>query len=302
MAIVYTEITRNKRRTFVLVFLFLVFIIGLAWVFSRVYDIAWLLPLAVLISTVQAFVSYWWSDKITLAISGAHQIEKKDSPELFRVVENLAITGGLPMPKVYIIDDSAPNAFATGRDPEHAAIAVTSGLLSKLEKPELEGVIAHEFSHVGNYDIRLMTVIVVLVGIVSLISDWFLRFTIWGGDDDDNDSGQVGAILAIVGLILAIISPIIASLIQLALSRKREFLADADGALLTRYPEGLARALEKISADKEPLEVANKATAHLYIADPLKEYGGTARGWFAGLFDTHPPIAERIARLRSMNR
>ncbi len=302
MAIVYTEIARNKRRTFILVSAFLVFIIGLAWVFSRVYNITWLLPVAVLISTTQAFVSYWWSDKITLAISGAHQIEKKDSPELFRVVENLSIAGGLPMPKVYVIDDSAPNAFATGRDPEHAVIAVTTGLLSKLEKPELEGVIAHEFSHIGNYDIRLMTVIVVLVGIVALISDWFLRFTFWGGGDDDNNSGQLGAILTIVGIVLALISPLIATMIQLALSRKREYLADADGVLLTRYPEGLARALEKISADHEPLEAANKATAHLYITNPLKEYKGKSRGLFAGLFETHPPIEERVLRLREMNK
>jgi len=301
MSIVYTEIARNKRRTFYLITFFLIFVIGLAWVFSQVYDIGWLLPLVVAISIFQSFASYWWSDKITLGISGAHQIEKKDSPELFRVVENLSITAGLPMPKVYIINDSAPNAFATGRDPQHAAIAVTTGLLEKLEKPELEGVIAHEFSHVGNYDIRLMTVIVVLVGIVALLSDWFLRFTIWGGNDDDNNS-QFGAVLALVGLALALLSPLIASLIQLALSRKREYLADADGALLTRYPEGLARALEKIDSDKEPLDAANKATAHLYISSPLKEHKGTSRGWFANLFETHPPIAERVARLREMNK
>lgn len=299
MAIVYTEIARNKRRSFFLIFFFLLFVIGIAWVFSYSYEIQWLLPLAVIFASTQALVSYWWSDKITLSISGARQIEKKDSPELFRIVENLSIAGGLPMPKVYIIQDSAPNAFATGRDPEHAAVAVTTGLLEKLEKPELEGVIAHELSHVGNYDIRLMTIVVVLVGIVTLISDWFIRARFWFGGDDDNNSGQLGAIMAIVGIVLALLAPLFATLIQLALSRKREYLADADGALLTRYPEGLARALEKISADREPLEVANRATAHLYIANPLKDQSG-AISWFSGLFSTHPPIEERVKRLREM--
>lgn len=299
MAIVYTEIARNKRKTFLLITIFMILVIGVAWVFSYSYDIRWLLPLAVGVASFQAIASYWWSDKITLAISGAHQIEKKDSPELFRVVENLSIAAGLPMPRVYIINDSAPNAFATGRDPKHAAVAVTSGLLEKLEKPELEGVIAHELSHVGNYDIRLMTVVVVLVGIVTLISDWFIRAKFWFGGDDDNNSGQLGAIMAIAGIILALLAPLFATLIQLSLSRKREYLADADAALLTRYPEGLAKALEKISADREPLEVANRGTAHLYIANPLKDQTG-AISWFAGLFSTHPPVEERLKRLREM--
>lgn len=302
MAIVYTEISRNKRRTVFLIGFFLIFIIGLGWVFSRALGITWILPAAVIFASVQAFASYWWSDKITLAISGAHQIEKKDNPELYRVVENLSITAGLPMPRVYIINDPAPNAFATGRDPDHAVVAATTGLLEKLDKPELEGVIAHEMSHVGNYDIRLMMVIVILVGIVVLLSDWFLRFSFWGiGDDDNRDSGQLGLILMVVGIVLALLSPLFATLIQLALSRKREFLADADGALLTRYPEGLARALEKISADTVPLKHANKATAHLYITNPLKEHKGKgSRGWFAGFFDTHPPVEERIKKLREM--
>lgn len=300
MAIVYTEIARNKRRTAFLIMIFLIMVIGLAWIFSYVYDVYWILPVAVFLASFQAVASYWWSDKITLAISKARQVQKKDAPELYRAVENLAIAGGLPMPKVYVIEDSAPNAFATGRDPKHAVIAVTTGLLEKLNKNELEGVLAHEFSHIGNYDIRLMTVVVVLVGIVTLIADWFLRFSFINGDNDD-DKGQLGAILAIAGIILAILSPIFATLIQLALSRKREYLADADGALLTRYPEGLASALEKIAADKEPLEVANKATAHLYISNPLKEHQGRdSRGWFAGLFSTHPPIEERVKRLRGM--
>lgn len=299
MAIVYTEIARNKRRTAFLIGLFLLFVIALGYIFSRVYG-AWILPLAVAIASFQAIASYWWSDKITLSISGAHEVTKKEAPELYRVVENLAITGGLPTPKVYVINDPAPNAFATGRDPNHAVIAVTTGLLEKLDKPELEGVIAHEFSHIGNYDIRLMTVVVVLVGIITLLSDWFLRFSFWGGDDNDSDSNQVRLILTLVGLVLAILAPFFALLLQLALSRKREYLADADGALLTRYPEGLARALEKITADTKPLATANKATAHLYITNPLKDHNGGSKSWFAGLFDTHPPIEERIKRLREM--
>lgn len=304
MAIVYNEIGRNQRNTFFLISLFLIFTIALAWIFSRVFNITWLVPLVVVIVVVQAFSSYWWSDKISLAISGAHEIEKKDNPQLFRTVENVAIAAGLPMPKVTIIEDPSPNAFATGRNPEHAAIAVTTGLLQKLEKPELEGVIAHEMSHVGNHDTLLMTMVVVLVGFVALLSDWFLRFSFFGGmGRRNNDSGgdQLGAILALVGIVLAILSPIIATLIQLAISRKREYLADSSGALITGYPDGLARALEKISADPEPLEHANKATAHLYVASPLKDENDEKKGWLSGLFDTHPPVAERIKRLREMN-
>lgn len=300
MAIVYTEIEKNKRRTAFLIGLFLILVIGLGWMFGYVFDSYWILPAAVIFASFQAISSYWWSDKITLAISGAHEVQKKDAPVLYRTVENLSIAAGLPTPRVYLIQDSAPNAFATGRDPEHAVVAVTTGLLEKLEKTELEGVIAHELSHIGNYDIRLMTVVVVLVGIVTLIADWFLRFSFWGGGDSDNDNGQLGAILAIAGLVLALLSPLFATLIQLALSRKREYLADADGALLTGYPEGLAKALEKIDSDREPLEVANRATAHLYIASPLKEHKGSARGMFMKLFSTHPPIEERVKLLRGM--
>jgi len=300
MSIVYTEIGSNKRKTAILIALFLIFIIFTGYIFSKALNMAWILPLVVFFASFQAFASYWWSDKITLAISGAHQIKKKDNPELYRVVENLSITAGLPMPRVYVIDDPAPNAFATGRDPSHAVVAATTGLLSKLDKPELEGVIAHEMSHIGNYDIRLMMVVVVLVGIVVLMADWFLRFSFFGIGDDDNNSGELGAVFMVIGIILAILSPIFATLIQLSISRKREFLADADGALLTRFPEGLARALEKISADTVPLKRANKATAHLYITNPLKEHKGSSRGWFAGLFDTHPPVEERVAKLREM--
>jgi len=300
MAIVYEEIASNKRKTFLLIFLFLIFIIGLGWGFAYFFRMYWILPAAVIFASFQALTSYWYSDKITLAVSKAKQITHDDNKQLFHLVENLCIASGLPMPKIYIIEDSAPNAFATGRDPEHAVICFTTGILSKLDKSELEGVTAHELSHIGNYDIRLMTVIVILVGIVTLISDWFLRFTFWGGSDDDSDSGQLGAILMIAGIVLAILAPIAAMIIQLALSRKREFLADSSAALLTRYPEGLAKALEKLNSDTEPLEAANKATAHLYIVNPLKEHKGSTRGWFSGLFQTHPPIEERIKRLREM--
>ncbi|PIZ00710.1 zinc metalloprotease HtpX [bacterium (Candidatus Howlettbacteria) CG_4_10_14_0_8_um_filter_40_9] len=296
----YRDIASNKRKTFLFMTGFLLFVIALGWVFSMALDTPGILYIAVIFSTVQAFVSYYYSDKITLAISGAKEVKKADSPELYRVVENLSITAGLPMPRVYIIEDSAPNAFATGRDPQHAVVCVTTGILQKLDKVELEGVIAHELSHVGNYDIRLMTVIVVLVGVVVLMSDFFIRISFWGGGDDDRDSGQLGIILMVLGIVLALLSPLFASLIQLAISRKREFLADANGALLTRYPEGLARALEKISVDPVPLKKANKATAHLYITNPMKEHKGTSRGWFAGLFNTHPPVEERIAKLRQM--
>lgn len=300
MALVYKEIGSNKRRTIFLVFFFLIFIIGLGWIFSRVLGIYWIFPAAIIFASIQALVSYWYSDKITLAVSQAHEITHDENKELFHLVENLCIAAGLPIPKIYVIEDSSPNAFATGRDPKHAVICYTRGILDKLDKAELEGVTAHELSHVGNYDIRLMTVVVILVGFVALISDWFLRISFWGGGDDNRDSGQLGLILMIVGIVLAILAPIFAVILQLALSRNREYLADSSGALLTRYPEGLARALEKISADKEPLKVANKATAHLFIANPLKDHEGTSRGWFSHLFDTHPPIEERIKRLREM--
>lgn len=292
----YTEISKNKRNSILLIFIFLIVIIGMGFVFGQMYNAPQLLFVAVIFSSVSALISYYYSDKITLAISGAQEINLQSSPELYRLVENLSITAGLPMPKVYIIEDSAINAFATGRDPKHGVVCVTTGILNRLNKTELEGVLAHELSHIGNYDIRFMTLVVVLVGIITLLADWMLRASLFGGRRDNNNSN---AIFAIIGIALAILSPLIATLIKLAVSRKREFLADASGALLTRYPEGLASALEKISADKEPLEAANKATAHLYISNPLKDsQGGTS--WFANLFNTHPPIEERIKRLREM--
>jgi heat shock protein HtpX len=221
---------------------------------------------------------------------------------LHRLVENLSITAGISKPRIYFINDSAPNAFATGRDPNHAVICVTSGLLDKLDKTELQGVIAHEMSHIGNYDIRLMTIVVVLVGVIALLSDWFLRWTWWGGGRKRNDSegGQLQLIMFILAIVLAILAPIIATLIKLAISRNREYLADSTGALLTRYPDGLASALEKISKDSEPLEAANKATAHLYIASPFKEDENGSISWLQSMFETHPPIKDRIKRLRGM--
>lgn len=242
------------------------------------------------------FISYYWSDKIVLAISRAKLIDEKSNKEIYRLVENLTIAAGLPVPKIYVIDDTAPNAFATGRDPKHAALALTSGIIQKLNKQELEGVIAHELSHIGNRDTLVMTVVSVLVGTIALLSDFFLRSMWFGGHDDrDNKGNTIFLVLAIVAAILA---PIVATLIQLALSRRREFLADASAVLLTRYPTGLANALAKISADREPLEVANRGTAHLYIINPLK--GQQAVGWFANLFNTHPPIQARIKALQEM--
>jgi heat shock protein HtpX len=256
----------------------------------------WILPVAIAIAIFQSGISYWSSDKIVLSISRAKEIDKKTNQELYRLVENLSIASGLPMPKIYIIADSAPNAFATGRDPKHAVVCVTTGLIEKLDKQELEGVLAHEFSHIGNYDIRLQTIIVILVGLIALMADWFIYLRFFGGDDDNGNW-----VFVLIGLVLALLSPLATSLIQLAISRKREYLADADGALLTRNPDGLARALEAISKDTEPLEVANKATAHLYITNPLKDQKDSKKSHFASLFDTHPPIEERVKALRDMS-
>lgn len=290
---------------------FAVFITFLAYVFTLALGFSSPSALsfsgvALIIAGVMNFITYYNSDRMVMTISGAKQIQKKDNPTLFRTVENLCIASGLPQPAIYIINDTAPNAFATGRDPKHAAIAFTTGILSKLSKLELEGVTAHELSHVGNYDTRLMTIVSILVGTVALLADFFLRIS-WHSDRDSDSRGN--QIFMIIGIMMAILAPFIAILIQLAISRKREFLADASGTLLTRHPDGLADALLKISADREPLEVANKATAHLYIVNPFKQdVNGKvhpqrerrAIGWFAGLFNTHPPIAKRVEALRAM--
>jgi heat shock protein HtpX len=294
----YEQIASNKRKSFFLILFFLGLIFALAWLFGELTNLGpHGLTLAVVIAVVMTFGSYYSSDKIVLAISRARPVEKKDYPHLYNVVEGLAIAAGLPKPRCYIIDDTAPNAFASGRNPKNSVIVVTSGLLEKLNRAELEGVIAHEMAHIKNYDILVQTLAVVMVGIVALLSDWILRTFLWGGRRrSSKDGGNVGAIIVVVGLILAIFSPFIAQLIRLAVSRKREFLADANGAFLTRYPPGLASALKKLDADREPLEAANKATAHLYIVNPLKDIKGTVNK----LFSTHPPIKERVAALEKM--
>lgn len=282
--------------------LFLVVIIALGWFLSYYYQSPNILYIAVIFSLGMNFISYWTSDKIVLGLSHAQPLEHDQNQELYHIVENLCITAGLPMPKIYILPEMAPNAFATGRNAKHAALAVTQGLLDKLNKSELEGVIAHELSHIGNRDILLQTVIVVLVGLVSIVSDMFLRarFLGMGGSrDDDRSSGQIGAIIMIVGLVFIILSPFIAQLMQLAISRKREYLADASGALLTRYPEGLANALEKIFSDQTPMRYTSNATAHLYISNPFK--GKKKDSWLVKMFSTHPPIEERVKILRTMN-
>ena len=291
----YTEISSNKTKSIALILGFLLFVISFGWALSYYFGDQIILYLAVAIALTQALVSYYYADKIALAMSGAQPASKTQFLELHRLVENLAITAGLPKPPIYIINDPAPNAFATGRDPQHAAIAVTTGLLERLEKVELEGVIAHELSHVGNYDIRVMTIVVVLVGVISLLADFFLRMLWWGGDNRERGGNQFTLIALVVAAILA---PIAATMIQLAVSRKREYLADATGALLTRYPEGLASALQKIAADPHKLQRLSSATSHLYIENPLP--AEEEKNWFVQLFSTHPPVADRIKRLREM--
>ena len=295
MATIYDQADKNTHLTWIYILGFLVFVIGIGYVFAGAMNNYAILVVAVIFSVMMSFASYWWSDKIVLAMSGAKVVNHEKAKEIYHIVENLCITAGLPVPKIYVIQDSSPNAFATGRDPEHAVICLTTGIIEKLEKPELEGVIAHELSHVGNRDILLSTVIVVLVGFVALLAGFFRNWSFFGGRDNDRDSGQLGLILFIAAIILSILAPVAAMLIQLAISRKREYLADADGALLTRYPEGLASALEKISADPTPLRSANQATAHLFIANPFKGKK------VSSLFQTHPPIAERVKRLRGMD-
>lgn len=297
----YTHSDSNAKKTWILISVFFVMIIAIGWVFSYAMESPVILYLAVFISIIMSFGSYWWSDKMVLAMSKAKELEFDDNKELYRIVENLCITAGLPMPKIYIIEDTAPNAFATGRDPKHAVVAVTQGLLNKLERSELEGVIAHELSHIGNRDILLATVVTVLVGIVVLLADFFRRYLWWGGgrrSSNRRGDGRLQMIVMILAIVLSILAPLFAYMMQFAISRKREFKADADGALLTRYPEGLAMALAKIANDREELEVANRATAHLYIASPFK--GRKKKGFFAKALMTHPPVEDRIAALRGL--
>lgn len=302
MANVYTHQSSNVAKTYLLMAIFLAVIGALGYFFAEYYESPGILYLAIFFSIVMNIASYWWSDKIVLGISKARPASRQEFFDLYTLTENLSITAGLPMPKLFVIDDPAPNAFATGRNKEHAAVAVTTGLLQRLDKSELEGVIAHELSHIGNRDILLMSAVVVLVGFVSILSDMFLRGMIFGGSrDNDNKSGGV---LAIVGLVLIILSPIIATLIKLAISRRREYLADASGALLTRYPAGLASALQKISSYAAPMKHAHTATAHMFISNPLPRLRSGQVGLgqsLTSLFQTHPPVEKRIQILREMS-
>jgi heat shock protein HtpX len=299
MATLYTQAESNVRKTWFYVTGFLIFVIFFGWVLSYYFNSYAILIIAVVYSVSASFLSYWYSDKIVFALTRAKPIEKKDNPEFYRVVENLCITAGLPLPKIYILNEAQPNAFATGRDPKHAAVAVTTGLLEKLERTELEGVIAHELSHIGNRDALLQTVVVVLVGIIAFMANVFFRARFFNSRDNNREGGQIAIIFFLIGLAMAILAPLAAELIKLAISRRREFLADASGALLTRYPEGLASALEKISQDPNQLRVASNSTAHLFIVSPLMGKEGGA--WISRLFSTHPPIEERIKLLRQMN-
>ncbi len=294
----YQQIRSNKLHSVLLILFFFCIIALIGVAFTYLYDAGpGAIALAIVFSTVMSLVGYYGGDKVALLSAGAQgPITQEDNPYVYRLVENLAITAGLPMPKVYIIEDTVPNAFATGRDPKHASVAVTTGIINLLENEELEGVIAHELSHVKNYDIRFMTIVIVCVGIISLLANWFLRLSFFGGDNrNSRTSGNIGFVLAIIGIVLIIFSPVISKIIQLAVSRKREYLADSSGVLLTRYPEGLARALEKIDAHAAPMARANAATAHLFISNPF----GKQRRW-RNLFSTHPPTEDRIKALRSM--
>ncbi|HYE59821.1 MAG TPA: M48 family metallopeptidase [Candidatus Kapabacteria bacterium] len=293
----YDQIEHNKRKTILLIFVFLLIIIGLGWFLGVYMGYGYgIFTGAILFSIISALTGYFAGDKMALWTTGAKPITPQENPYLYRMVENLCITAGLPLPKIYIIQSPALNAFATGRDPKHASIAFTTGIIESLENEELEGVAAHELSHVQNYDIRVMTIVVVLVGTIALISDLFFRIRLFGGggDNRDRNTGQIGMVIMLIGVVLLILSPIVAELIKLAISRRREYLADASGALLTRYPEGLARALEKIGASATPLPHASAATAHLFISNPFKKHS------ISGLFSTHPPIEERIKKLRGM--
>lgn len=296
----YKQIAANKRRTWILLIGFSIFLVGVFMVVGLALEVH---PIAAaIVGSIAAagysLISFYASAELTLASQGAKEIKKADALELFSMTENLAMTAGLPMPKLYIIEDDSPNAFATGRDPKNAAIAVTTGLLKRLEKKELEGVLAHEMSHIKNYDIRIMTLVVVLIGFLILLSEILIRSTLYSRSRS-KDAQKVMLAALVIGLVLGILSPFIAQIIKLAISRSREYLADASGALLTRYPEGLASALEKIKASNVPLQKANHATAHLYISSPFTEKKARASLW-QRLFLTHPPIDERISKLRSM--
>ncbi|HKB88683.1 MAG TPA: M48 family metallopeptidase [Patescibacteria group bacterium] len=305
---IYEVQSANKIKSAVIVALFVVFTFIAAYILTNAfgYYLGYspggfgFFGMALIVSGISSFASYYYSDKIVLGISGAREANKAEDKLFNQVVENLCIGAGLPRPKLYVIDDVSPNAFATGRDPEHAAICATTGLLSKLNRSEMEGVFGHELTHIKNFDTRLMAVVAVMVGLVALLGDWFLRSMWWGGRRNNDDEGEAGAIFLVLGIIFAILSPIIGTLIQLAISRRREFVADAGSVALTRQPQDLIAALTKIASDPMPLKSANKATAHLFIENPFKKEGHGKTGWFSGLFDTHPPTPERIKALQNM--
>lgn len=303
----YAQKSRNIRKTWLLMVMFFGVVIGVGWTFSQIYGNPAILYVAVLFSILMNVISYWFSDKIVLKMHRAEPVDMKIHPELYRVLENLTIASGLPMPKFYLIQDPAPNAFATGRNPEHAVVAVTSGLLERLDRSELEGVLAHELSHIGNRDMLVSTVAVVLVGFVSILSDMFMRSMWYGGLGGSRDRRGGGhAVILGIGIVLSILAPLIASLIHLAISRKREFLADASGALITRYPDGLASALKKIAAYSMPVRTATNATAHLFFenpfgADHVRMAGERKTPFLVKLFSTHPPIEERIRALQTVH-
>lgn len=307
---VYERVASNKRKSWFIVTLFFAFVTLAAYVIARALGYGpGVFGIAMIISGISSFIGYYYSDRIVLSMSGVKPANRRDHFNFYTAAENLSQVAGIPVPKLYVIEDTAMNAFATGRDPEHAAVVATTGLLSRLNRTQIEGVVAYELSHVANYDIRLMSTVTVLVGLVALLADWFLRASAWGGGrrrDNDNNGGQIQALFMILGLVMALLAPLIAQLIQLAISRSREFLADASAAKITRYPEGLAQALEIIAADHEPLETANKATAHMYITNPFhmdaaspSKLRRSGVGWFANLFNTHPPVEQRIQALRS---
>ncbi len=297
MTNLYSQQDSNIRKTWLLITVFLVLVIGLGWLIAYFLQSPEILYIAVLLAVIMNVVAYWNSDKIALSMSGAKPIKREDNLYLYRMIENLAITAGLPVPRIYLIDSPQINAFATGRDPKHAAIVVTTGALQKLQNEELEGVLAHELSHIGNRDILVSTVVVVLAGVIAIVADWFFRISFFGGHGRDDDN-RGGGLVLLIGLLVAILAPLASTLIHLAVSRKREYLADASGALLTRYPDGLASALEKIGNDHSHLQHAHNATAHLFISSPFKGKEGTS--WLARLFMTHPPLADRIKILRGM--
>lgn len=292
----YQQKSLNIRKTWLLLTGSLLLLMGVGWLLSYYWGDSRVLYGFIVFSLVLNLVAYWQSAKIALAMSGAKPVKREENPYFYRLIENLCLTAGLPQPSLYLISSSQINAFATGRDPQHAAVAVTTGALQKLENEELEGVLAHELSHIGNRDILVSTIMVVLAGVIAMLADWFLRMTFWGGDRDDRREG--GGLMLLVALAVSLLAPLAAMMVQLAVSRKREFLADASGVLLTRYPDGLANALEKISTDEKPMLQAHTATAHLFLANPFK--GKASRNWFTRLFMTHPPLEERISILRGM--